>query len=67
MATGQPCLAIFNKGVALSQVGVASPQAFDFPAFQAQPSLEVIFDMVVVPGFAVLRNRAAAGGCFFLC
>jgi len=66
MAARQPRFAILEKRVALGQVGVARTQAFDFPAFQAQPGLEVIFDMVVVPGLTIFRDRAAAGSWLFL-
>lgn len=67
MAARQPCFAILYKSVTLGQICVASTQALYFPPFQAQPGLEVIFDVEVVPGFAIFRNGAVPGRGFFLC
>jgi hypothetical protein len=65
VAARQPGFTIFNKRVAFRETGLSRAQAFNLPAFKAQPRLEVIFDGVVVPCFAVFRNAGIAFAGFF--
>src|SRR5690606_22801299 len=63
----QPGFAVFEKYIAVGELGLAGPQTFYLPALQGQAGLELIFEIIVVPGSPILRDGAGAGCGFAGC
>jgi len=61
MGTNQPGLAIAYVNVAFRQLCIARTQALYFPSFKHQPSLESVFDKVVMPRLAIDGDHVACG------
>ena len=61
----QPGLAIFEKDIAVRELGLARSQTLYFPALQGKPCLEAFFDEIVVAGPFVLGDGGRAGFVLF--